>query len=208
MIRVARLPQVPNGKAIKPIETRYSGHRFRSRLEARWAVFLDELGIFWEYEKEGYVLPDGQHYLPDFWLPDANCFLEIKPDAGDVYPLDQKCAGLSAIADVLLVVGSPNVGAYHVHPFSLDRDENNHGLCLLSYTEHSCRFAVDATNPTHLWLYADEGHKICGCCVPPHASQPPSGAKPNPRHLVLESAYRAATEARFEFGESGAKRRG
>ena len=30
---------------IKPIETVYNGYRFRSRLEARWAVFFDEAGI-------------------------------------------------------------------------------------------------------------------------------------------------------------------
>ena len=28
-------------KSIKPIETKYNGYRFRSRLEARWAVFFD-----------------------------------------------------------------------------------------------------------------------------------------------------------------------
>lgn len=43
---------------IKAIETSYKGYRFRSRLEARWAVFFDELGIKWEYEKEGYDLTD------------------------------------------------------------------------------------------------------------------------------------------------------
>ena len=30
---------------IAAIETEYCGYRFRSRLEARWAVFLDALGI-------------------------------------------------------------------------------------------------------------------------------------------------------------------
>jgi len=54
---------------IKAIETRYKGYRFRSRLEARWAVFFDTLGIEWEYEKEGYDLGDAGLYLPDFWLP-------------------------------------------------------------------------------------------------------------------------------------------
>lgn len=41
---------------IKPIETLYKGYRFRSRLEARWAVFFDALGLKWEYEKEGFDL--------------------------------------------------------------------------------------------------------------------------------------------------------
>ena len=30
---------------IKAIETHYRGRRFRSRLEARWAVFFDFIGI-------------------------------------------------------------------------------------------------------------------------------------------------------------------
>jgi hypothetical protein len=64
---------------IKAIETRYRGHRFRSRLEARWAVVLDHIGIEWQYEPEGYNLGKAGCYLPDFWLPNLNTFLEIKP---------------------------------------------------------------------------------------------------------------------------------
>lgn len=63
---------------IAPIETRYAGCRFRSRLEARWAVALDHLGIQWEYEQQGYTLPSGARYLPDFRLPELKIFLEIK----------------------------------------------------------------------------------------------------------------------------------
>jgi hypothetical protein len=64
---------------IKPIETVYKGYRFRSRLEARWAVFFDALGLEWEYEKEGYDLGNAGWYLPDFWLPQQDCWIEIKP---------------------------------------------------------------------------------------------------------------------------------
>ena len=63
---------------IKAIETVYNGYRFRSRLEARWAVFFDTLGIKYEYEKEGYDLGEAGWYLPDFWLPDLECWVEIK----------------------------------------------------------------------------------------------------------------------------------
>lgn len=62
---------------LKAIETEYNGYRFRSRLEARWAVFFDRLGIEWDYEKEGYDM-EGIRYLPDFWLPEYDCFVEIK----------------------------------------------------------------------------------------------------------------------------------
>lgn len=50
---------------IKAIETHYAGYRFRSRLEARWAVFFDVAGVKWRYEHEGYETSAGW-YLPDF----------------------------------------------------------------------------------------------------------------------------------------------
>lgn len=50
----------------KAIETIYKGYRFRSRLEARWAVFFDGIGAPWEYEPEGFEADDGSRYLPDF----------------------------------------------------------------------------------------------------------------------------------------------
>lgn len=67
---------------IKAIETVYKGYRFRSRLEARWAVFMDSLRISWQYEPEGFVLADGTHYLPDFklTLPSGlTTWYEVKP---------------------------------------------------------------------------------------------------------------------------------
>jgi hypothetical protein len=72
-------PHAQTHAGIKAIETYYRGYRFRSRLEARWAVFLDALEVPFEYEPEGYDLGDGIYYLPDFWLPDFAAFLEIKP---------------------------------------------------------------------------------------------------------------------------------
>ena len=81
--------------SIQAIETEYNGYKFRSRLEARWAVFFDALGIRYEYEKEGYqlsnityenqygyrtVMPGDVYYLPDFFLPDRDVWIEIKGD--------------------------------------------------------------------------------------------------------------------------------
>lgn len=63
---------------IKPIQTYYNGYHFRSRLEARWAVFFDTEKIKYEYEPEGFEFGDGDKYLPDFFLPDFEMFVEIK----------------------------------------------------------------------------------------------------------------------------------
>jgi hypothetical protein len=71
--------------SIQPIPTWYAGCYFRSRLEARWAVFFQTLGIRWQYEAQGYdcqwrlSLADGTFpYLPDFWLPDLAMHAEVK----------------------------------------------------------------------------------------------------------------------------------
>lgn len=72
---------------MKAIETKYAGCRFRSRLEARWAVFFQTLHLEWHYEPEGFELPSGTRYLPDFFLPTVSLrehsklgmWLEIKP---------------------------------------------------------------------------------------------------------------------------------
>lgn len=63
---------------VKAIETIYKGYRFRSRLEAKWAVFFDDIGIEWIYEPEGFVFSDGTKYLPDFYLPESKEFFEVK----------------------------------------------------------------------------------------------------------------------------------
>lgn len=62
---------------MQAIETVYNGYRFRSRLEARWAVFFDAMGIKYQYEPEGFEF-DGIRYLPDFYLPELNYFVEVK----------------------------------------------------------------------------------------------------------------------------------
>lgn len=65
-------------KEIKPVETEYNGYRFRSRLEARWAVFFDAAGIKYEYEPEGFETTKNARYLPDFYLPDFDTHVEVK----------------------------------------------------------------------------------------------------------------------------------
>ncbi|MBI4739893.1 hypothetical protein HY772_10275 [Candidatus Woesearchaeota archaeon] len=64
---------------IQNIREWYNGVRFRSRLEAKWAVFWDALGVRYFYEYEGFELPSGR-YVPDFWLPHLEIWVEIKPN--------------------------------------------------------------------------------------------------------------------------------
>lgn len=109
---------------IRPIQTPYKGYLFRSRLEARWAVYFDSLKIDWEYEPEGFQLPNGEWYLPDFWIPTiphggytvAGLWVEIKPR-----PLNKKeIENLEALTKSsghhgFALIGTP--GKHAVHKF-------------------------------------------------------------------------------------------
>ena len=97
---------------IQAIDTIYNGYKFRSRLEARWAVFFDALNIPYQYEVQGYDI-NGIWYLPDFWMPEWNCWLEIKPTIPNLRDLDKeeylKCSNLAKEKNgvVLLIGGDP-----------------------------------------------------------------------------------------------------
>ena len=62
---------------IKPIETLYRGHYFRSKAEARFAVFLDCLGVKWEYEPQGFDLGNGLKY--HIWVEVKGMWKDDKP---------------------------------------------------------------------------------------------------------------------------------
>lgn len=164
---------------MKAIETLYEGYRFRSRLEARWAVFLTTLGVHWEYEKEGYVLPDGSWYLPDFWLPitqsrwpSAGYWLEVKGQAPTPEEL-HRCACLAqGTGDyAFLVQGAPG-------------------------------------GPYHYWSWEENGEKRCECRASQSDSRHGLLALPLEVRISMEcgqgmqaipQAVEAARSARFEF---------
>lgn len=84
--------------ARRGLPTSYAGHVFRSRLEARFAVLFDVMGIRWEYEPDGFELPHGL-YVPDFWLPDLRTWFEVKPDWEDVAESAQVTAELCGLTN-------------------------------------------------------------------------------------------------------------
>lgn len=61
---------------MRGIKTIINGVRFRSRLEAKWAIFFDLLGWRWEYEPY-----DLNGYIPDFILigKKRTTLVEVKP---------------------------------------------------------------------------------------------------------------------------------
>jgi len=66
------------GDKLFGIKTVYKGIEMRSKLETKVAMFLDALGIEWQYEPKRFLLSNGTTYIPDFYLPKHDMWLEVK----------------------------------------------------------------------------------------------------------------------------------
>lgn len=102
---------------MKVIETRFNGILYRSRTEARWAMYLTELGHDFIYEHEGFKTDLGW-YLPDFYLTKHNTYLEVK--GTDFTELERnKCIELSKNDNfVVLLDGVPDKKSYEAYYLS------------------------------------------------------------------------------------------
>jgi hypothetical protein len=172
---------------IKAIETHYKGYRFRSRLEARWAVLLDFLGCHYQYEPEGFDF-GGDRYLPDFWLPIA------KPEIpGSGYWLEIKPTLLTDREERLLRLLVAHTG-HHALAFAGD-------IWPGQFIEYkfalSNRHNPDADRDVRTWK-DDTAKWAYGLCYPMLAS--PKWWNDEP--MDLDAAFAAARSARFEHGET------
>ena len=89
----------------KVIQTEFDGYRFRSKLEARWALFFKLIGLEYEYEPEGFETIAGR-YLPDFKLMPEEIYIEIKQslDTDDF----AKIFNLSNDLPIITLIGRPD----------------------------------------------------------------------------------------------------
>lgn len=122
---------------IKAIETIYNGYRFRSRLEARWAVFFDYLGIQYEYEPEGFDLGEEGLYLPDFWLPQVKMWAEVK--ATSFAPAEKnKCEALAKGTGhaCLMLDGPPACRNYWAYEYGYGAEREPEQMDYVLYEGH------------------------------------------------------------------------
>lgn len=90
-----------NLEEVKP--TKFGGVDFKSRLEAKWALFFKEWGIRWEYEPVRFT--DGDMiYTPDFRLHGRD-MIEIKPTIGHLNGIKEKLAHFSQKEAIFVFVG-------------------------------------------------------------------------------------------------------
>lgn len=189
---------------IKAIETEYKGYLFRSRLEARWAVFFDEIGAKWEYEPEGYVLEDGTMYLPDFLVhgvrgrgcdKKGDIYVEVKgvltqDDLHKISLFPFPIIIFGQIPDAEWKEGIWSNGeryAYWVFDYEKDVDWDFYNLKFSENDEY--------------WTEPKAGKE--GGLVLDYPDNPYDYVDDN----LTAQAYRKAKQARFEHGQCGGKRK-
>jgi hypothetical protein len=193
--------------SVTAVETRYAGQRFRSRIEARWAVFFTRLGLDWEYEPQGFSVGPTHElwYLPDFLLPKLGMYIEVKPATPDVLDPEgvkrwQYFAGqvatewdhgrtamlCGAIPDPDLVdaLGPPRMYEWYEQP-AVMLGEWHTAWCACPTGEH---FDIQ--------FQARGGRILCGCSRIQDDRLYFTGNNP-----AILNAYGAARSARFEHGE-------
>lgn len=176
---------------ITAIETDYAACRFRSRLEARWAVFFDDMGIPWQYEVQGYDI-GGRRYLPDFYLPESATWIEVK---GAEHALDKPFLRLAS-------------GAL---PEGVPKHERGPRLMVLGDIPRPLPYG------DYGWLSLDDGEETrygFGTYAKNRRPWYLHHAQPDTPWLVptiddhewndAAASYLAARTARFEHGQSGA----
>ena len=212
---------------IKAIETEYNGYRFRSRLEARWAVFFDTGHLVYEYEPEGFQLKNGTKYLPDFYLPDLDVYVEVKRDTPEGRKeILEKCEGSivwgGPIKQLIILSEvpegrSPDGGLWHYpaiswrddHPywgwwFFHDHGDQLSGNISAAYYPYPYWYLFDERNPRRKnSIIAVTDYILKNC-------QLYDGQLPIETMIEMQEdfnpltfkALRAARQARFEHGET------
>jgi hypothetical protein len=186
---------------IKPIETIYNGRRYRSRLEARWSVFFDDLGIEYLYEPEGYELPpdvmagvpNTTWYLPDFWLPRQRYWIEIKPDR----PSPEEELKIAAVAryqgaKAFILWGDV------IPPFEQRSSSDSHYIVWPYWDNYQCWCVCPLCGAVEIQFEGRAWRMACRCL---RSKEPRREKLITSEDGRLIRAYTRAKMARFEHGE-------
>src|SRR2546421_509748 len=164
------------------------------------AVSVSSLGITYYYEYEGYPL-DGFFYLPDFWLPKLDCFIEIKGAEPTEEELHRaRLLAITSHKPVYIFAG--NIGlptqldGYTSWRFTEEEQEQDHWWC-------ECQIC----GVIGLYRLPSLEHLPCACISPPTEKLTPEffvelvGTYRCSSQRLID-AYTLARQARFEHGES------
>lgn len=176
---------------IQAIDTFYRGYKFRSRLEARWAVFFDAMRIKWVYEPEGFNI-NGIFYLPDFLLPQISCYAEVKPQGLSDEEINKvNSLALESGLKVILLIDVPSTKETYLvaEPHAVEETFGTQEEMrrIMSDPEN---YIILSKDGKRCLFYSENGADILKAASGNHHP-----------HDAFRSAVEAARSARFEHGE-------
>jgi len=175
---------------IHAIDTIFDGRKFRSRLEARYAVLFKELGLEYQYEAEGHAL-SGEMYLPDFKLLQIPLWVEVK---GQI-PSERERA-IMRVLSIETGVRSTIVGPLES---LFNRDELLHQAVFPEGMSDSPYYFCECEWCGKIGFHWDGYGSRITCC----ARNEKSGDYVSNKSIRLIQAHEKAMQARFEHGEKG-----
>lgn len=146
---VPKRPVGHYGRSMRPIPTTFAGMRFRSRLEADMAQLLNLVRLDWHYEAASFLLTSGVHYRPDYYLRDADTWVEVRGYDSELgrsqilgFERDLQMGKLSGSYAVVDLTGSRWT------------DTNEHG----------CQAVLLLCDECGRWSFGPEASLRCGLC--------------------------------------------
>lgn len=184
---------------VESLRTTWRGIEYRSRTEARWAVFFDALGIHFAYEPQSFRLSTGSNYLPDFYLTHFSAWFEVKP-AHDAIVTDECVKARTLAKDqtdrkVWLAMGVPAADKFNVLPL----EKWNDGISIediLGPPENRFQFQEDRRDEDVFWLRSNEGSGMSGFVIGGPGKSTPHFREPLV-HRRVEAAYAVSANEKF-----------
>lgn len=188
---------------MKSIETRYNGYLFRSRTEARWAIFFDAIGLKYDYEPGGFSLSSG-NYLPDFYLPEQKIWVEIKGKTQTEHEWElAKDLSQYTKDPVMMIIGAPR--QYRINLISMHQGIRVHNdpklIVPLWHSLGTIVFAYkDQLTLLEMFIIQETMVNLRGWNLDQwlEFSKDPG----DPYHQKLQDAYEKAIYAQFEHGKT------
>lgn len=186
---------VDDSSSPQPIPTEYAGLKFRSRLEARWALFFDLHNIQWRYEAEGYELPSGR-YLPDFVLPECGTFIEVRGDISRV-DVDHLVRQATELPRMTPSIGEPGPKMMLLGP--IPRVDHDRDLGWMSFEHDGVDVEEDGTYWLHTCGFGDfrKNHRPWWLCQAADFNSPLVPVIDPTEHGYANDAYRQARKHSF-----------
>ena len=177
---------------MQALKTFYNHNKYRSRLEAKWAVYFDQMGVKFEYEPAGFNIGH-KCYLPDFYLPELDTYIEVKPESGD---RDQVFNDMVAMIEI----GASSIGKC----LAVFGDPLNHKLMAAGRIDDGEKWSDDFSEWCAICFYKESGKTSIGATFNLTGAEKVSSKLSKKPRSIIEN-YKQKIYARFAQFEHGEK---